>query len=198
MHCYAVRGQYMRKLYGRLLGGGEFNASVHCDWIMGRDPELQRSHKVYAPNVFLVGQERGVSDINGHSRFRMFWSHPSPDTPVIYLKAPVQVARGLMRRGLYFGGHAGRSFASSRAFQQIFTETTSHSIMRVKKLRQWIIRAQWDLAAEPQRVCAVWHPEATPKLVQTASLWRVYEIAAESVDLALRQLPVNIGSRLRK
>ncbi len=57
-HCYAIRGEFMRKLSRRWLGGGKFNGSRHCDWIMGRDPEMQLSHKVYAPEFFLVGQDR--------------------------------------------------------------------------------------------------------------------------------------------
>ena len=37
-HCYAIRGEFLRKLYRRWISGGDYDGEVHCDWIMGRDP----------------------------------------------------------------------------------------------------------------------------------------------------------------
>ncbi len=102
-HCYAIRGPFMQTLLDRWRGGGTFNGEVHCDWIMGRDPEMQNAHKVYAPERFLAGQERGRSDINGAVQPRKFWNPPAPEAPVVVLRAPAEILPELRTHGLHTG-----------------------------------------------------------------------------------------------
>jgi hypothetical protein len=184
-HCYAVRGPYLRKLCRRLARGGKYNGATYLDWIMGRDPDLQFAHRVYAPQFFLVGQERGDSDIFGVALPRKFWNPPGPDLVVINLHAPARVAFALARHGWCFGRGGGRGSNLEDQLNQVFADTTRDPAARRVKLREWIKVMQWELAADPAMHCTVWHPAATPRLVQAASPWPVWEITATSVDAAL-------------
>jgi hypothetical protein len=182
-HCYAVRGAYMRKLCDRWESGGKFNGMGHCDWIMGRDPELQRAHKVYAPVFFLAGQRRDKSDIYGALQPRKLWNPPRPNMRVINLHAPPAVAGELGRYGLRTSLNRGKNLA------QIFSETQDDPSARIQALSRWINTMQWELAADPAYVCAVWHSQAVPELVRAASPWPVLEVTASDVPGALAQLP---------
>jgi len=189
-HGYAIRGEFMRKLSARWSGGGKYNGNEHCDKIMGRDPEMQFAHKVYAPEFFLIGQDRDDrSDIFGAALPRKFWNPPTQDQCVINLHAPAAVVAALRPYGFCTGSglHPGDDLSGklSRAFDM----TRGNLVARKNELRDWIKVVQWELAAEPNLICTVWHPQATPQLVRAASLWRVYEITASSVDEALKQLP---------
>jgi hypothetical protein len=81
--------------------------------------------------------------------------------------------------------------------RQFFRETDDNPSARLERLREWIKFMQWELAADPGFVCTVWHPEATPELVKAASLWPVYEITANSVEDAIKQLPLKLRKVLR-
>jgi len=188
-HCYAVRGKYMHKLYERWMGGGKYNALVHCDYIMGRDPELQAAHKVYAPEYFLVGQERGLSDNFRLVAPRQFWNPPGPDLMVINLHGSQPLAAALREHGWYTGNRRNRKTDIEVKLLEIFNETTKNSNERRDRLEQWIKGMQWQLAFEPDLICTVWHPEATPELVKSASYWPVYEVTANTVKEALKQIP---------
>jgi hypothetical protein len=187
-HAYAVRGDYLRLLQARLSGGGRFNGRAHCDWIMGRDPSLQLAHKVYAPEFFLIGQERSHSDVYGAAQPRKFWNPPGPELRVVNLHAPAALAKELQEQGFCFGRGLGRERNLDRQLRQLFAETKNDYPARASRLREWIKAMQWELAADPSFICTVWHPEATPKLVQAASLWPVCEISASTVAEAVKQL----------
>jgi GR25 family glycosyltransferase involved in LPS biosynthesis len=193
-HCYAVRGSYMKKLYDRWTGGGKFNGYAILDWIMGRDPEMQLAHKVYAPRLFLAGQERGYSDIYGAIVPRRFWNPPRRDLPVINLHAPASVVESLEKNGFCTGIGCGRDGDLHRQFEEIFITTKNSLRIRQQKLCDWIKLMQWELASDPSLVCTVAHPEASAQLVKKASHWKVYEITAHNVQDAFVQLP----SKLRK
>jgi hypothetical protein len=188
-HCYAVRGQYLRKLRQRWLGGGKFRGLGHCDWIMGRDRELQLAHQVYAPEYFLVGQERSSSDISGTIFPRQFFNPPGPELPVINLHAPQPVAAALREHGWYTGNIRDARTDLEQSLSQLFRETKKAPVQRVEKLRDWIKLKQWQVGSDPDFICTVWHPDADPRLVKAASLWPVYEITADTVKSALGQLP---------
>jgi hypothetical protein len=194
MHCYAVRGEFMRKFHERLLGGGKFNGAVHCDWILGRDPELQRTHKVYAPPFFLAGQERGQSDINGQKWPSRFWNPPGPHLPVINLHASPEVLTALREHGVYTGDNRDPETDIDVTLLKIFQKTEDRPKERIELLADWIKIIQGRVASEPHLICTVWHPQAIPEVVKAASLWRVYEITADNVDDALCQL----SRKLRK
>jgi hypothetical protein len=196
-HCYAIRGEFMRKLCERWQGGGKFGGLGHCDCIMGRDPELQFAHKVYAPVPFLVGQERGKSDIYGMVQPRKFWNFPGPELSVVNLHAPAEVAVQLFRCGFYFRKITVTKNKSKHTLNQVFTATARDPAARLQYLGEWIKVVQWEVAGDPAFVCTVWHPEATPELVKAASLWQVYEVTADTVAGALRQLPRKLQDALR-
>jgi len=188
-HCHAVRGNYMLKLLERWHGGGPFNGLGHCDWIMGRDPELQFAHKVYAPRKFLAGQERGQSDINGGLLPRKFWNPPGRNLSVICLLAPPEVVAELEQYGFCTGQGCGHDGRLDHALKKIFASTRKNSGVKVEKLCEWINLLQWELAADPQFVCTIAHPGATLELVKAASNWPVTVIQAQSVAQALAQAP---------
>jgi hypothetical protein len=191
-HCYAVRGPYMDKLIRRWAGGGRLKGNGHCDWIMGRDPDLQRRHKVYAPELFLVGQERTRSDINGRMTPRQFWNPPGPELAVINLHAPQPVVAALREHGLHTGYDREPGSDLDRGLVKIFSLDGIKAGTRKTLLREWIKVIQWEVASDPRLICTVWHPRATAKLVRAASLWPVCEITAKSVDEVLRQLPAEL------
>jgi hypothetical protein len=188
----------MRKLRDRWSGGGLYKGNEHCDKIMGRDPEMQLAHQVYAPEFFLVGQERDVkSDIFGTALPRKFWNPPTPGQCVINLHAPASVMEALRSHGFCTAEGLNPRDDLRKKLNLAFATTRGNSLARKEKLRDWIKVVQWELAAEPNLICTVWHPQATPKLVRAASLWRVYEVTASSVDEALKQLPPKLR-HLRK
>jgi len=189
-HCYAIQGEFMRKLAARWLGGGKFDGLEHCDRIMGRDPEMQFAHKVYAPEYFLVGQDReDESDICGTGLPRKFWNPPGPDMCVVNLHAPANVVSALRYHGLCTGDGLHRKGDLGEKLKGVFADTKGKQGARIRLLRDWIKLIQWELAAEPLLTCTIWHPEATPELVRAASLWPVYEVTASSVAEAVKQLP---------
>jgi hypothetical protein len=183
-HCYAVRGEFMGKLIERWSGGGKFQGNGHCDWIMGRDSDLQPKYRVYAPVIFLVGQSPSNSDVTGQKTPRLFWNPPGPDLFVINLHAPPPVFDALREYGFHTG----------HGLDTVFSEATNDRAVHVKRLRDWLIKNQWQVASDPRLICTVWHTNAEPELVRAASPWRVLEITADSIQTALKQLP----SRLRR
>lgn len=64
-HAYAVRGEFMRRLYQHLV-----NSARYPDHRMG---ELQPLAKVYAPQQFLIGQDKGHSDTLDGPVAKNFW-----------------------------------------------------------------------------------------------------------------------------
>lgn len=188
-HCYAVRGPFMRKLYQRWIRGGTFDGTIHCDHIMGRDPELQAAHKVYAPERFLVGQEGDASDINGRINPRQFWNPPDPEAPVIHLQAGADLARWLRYHGWHTGFARDPETDLDGGLKKICSETAGGSDDRVNQLRSWLDRIQWEVASDRTMVCTVWHPEIGVEELQRASRWPVYPVRAETVDEAFNQVP---------
>lgn len=191
-HCYAVRGNYIRTLYQRWVSGGQYNGEVHCDWIMGRDPELQYSHNVYAPEHFLVGQEKGKSDINGGLQPRNFWNPPAADMPVLNLHVPKDVVGVLRQHGLHTGHRRDPETDFDSGLVELFKETAGNDTMRVQRLSDWLNAVQWEAASDPYLICTIWHPDAAPDLVKKASRWPVHEITASTVHEAFERMPAEL------
>jgi hypothetical protein len=66
---------------------------------------------------------------------------------------------------------------------------------RPRRLAAWIHRIQWECTSG-SLVCTVWHPKATLADVQAAWPGPIWEIAADSVESALAQLPADVWQRL--
>jgi hypothetical protein len=196
-HCYAIRGEFLKKLYRRWVSGGDFNGEVHCDWIMGRDPEMQSKHHVYAPEKFLVGQERGRSDIDGNIQARKFWNPPASDLPVLNLRVPQSVLADLKHYGIHTGQHEDSATGIDSKLLKIFAETEDDPDNRVERLSQRISELQWEVASDPFLICTIWHPDATLEQVEQASRGPVYEVLADSTEAALMQLPDSLRQPAR-
>lgn len=188
-HCYAIRGKFLKKLYQRWAAVGEFSGEVHCDWIMGRNPEMQCQHRVYAPERFLVGQERGKSDIDGGQQPKKFWNPPAPNLPVILLRAPQQVMTALRQHGLHTGQHRDVFTDIDSKLLRHFSETANDADGRVERLGNRISELQWEVASDPYLICTIWHPQATHELVEQAARRPIIEVVAETTEDALAQLP---------
>lgn len=67
-HAYACRRHYMRGLYHRWSTSLE-----HIDWRM---TDWQVNQRVYAPELWLVGQMGGISDIAGEVKPPELWNPP--------------------------------------------------------------------------------------------------------------------------
>jgi len=191
-HCYAIRGEFLKRLYRRWVRGGEFNGEAHCDWIMGRDPEMQAKHKVYAPERFLVGQSRSKSDINGCIQPRKFWNPPAPDFPIVVLQTTQEVAAKLRQHGLHTGFRRDTTTDMDTKLMEIFAETQDDPDDRAQRLGKWIVDIQWEVASDPYLICTVWHPEATREIVAEATPGPIYEVAGDSVEKVLLQLPEHL------
>jgi GR25 family glycosyltransferase involved in LPS biosynthesis len=188
-HCYAVRGEFMRKLYQRLAGGGKFNGDAHADWIMARDPELQLQHNVYAPVFFLAGQSQDHSDIVDRVLRKRFWNPPAADLPLVYFEGPASAALALREYGFYLGADVDADTGINVAVDEIVSEPGKPNEWRIAKLREVIEEMQWEVASNPHLIATIWHPNATALLVNQASLSNVLEIRARTADEAIAQLP---------
>jgi hypothetical protein len=197
-HCYAIRGEFLRKLYRRWISGGDYDGEVHCDWIMGRDPEMQCRHNVYAPERFLVGQERGRSDVDGNALLaRKFWNPPEPNLPVILLRAPQGLMTSLRQHGFHTGQHRDPFTDIDSKLLRLFADTRDDVDARIEGIANRIAALQWEVASDPFLICTIWHPEATRELVEQASRNPIVEISADTLDDALNQLPKNLRRACR-
>lgn len=188
-HCYAIRGDYMRRLVERWGGGGLLDGNVHCDWIMARDPEMQRAHKVYSPSSFLAGQDRGRSDVASLNRPRMFWNPPAPELPLVHLACPMDVAEELKEYGFFYGPEADAVSDQSRKLGERIGARGSDAADVPELLSSFIVELQWQVASEPRLLATIVCPGVEEGMLRDVSLWQVRSIRAGSVPEALEQLP---------
>lgn len=185
-HCYALRGREIMKELYRVWA----NAAVHCDWVMG--PCTARFN-TYAPDPFLVGQSNGPSDISGQNNPVKFWRSPSGTEPVVVLRAPRSVMEALRTKGWHGGYNRDPGTGIDVGLRDLFVETTSEPAMRKTRLKHWIDMIQGEVVSMTERaICTVWHPDVRIEMVRSVVRGKVVEIAADTAQEALAQLPADI------
>ena len=95
------------------------------------------------------------------------------------------------------GWHAGYTRDSETGIdvglRDLFADTKLTSSERNAKLKNWIGMIQWEVASMANPAfCTVWHPAVKADAVRLVTRGKVVEIAAETVEEALSQLPADI------
>lgn len=177
-HAYIARGKYLRGLQVRW-----GNCTRHIDWEMG---DWQHQFRVYAPRPWLIGQGGGRSDIRGAIKPPEWWIQPSGLEPVLVLHCPRPVMDQLRRRGLH-AGHRRDADGVDVGLPPCLDRSLAEP-QRTARLAAWIQQIQWECVAG-STLCTVWHPDATGDDVRAAWGGEVVEVAADSADAVLAQIP---------
>jgi len=185
-HCYALRGHEAMKALYRTWA----NSAVHCDWVMG---PCMAKFNTYAPDPFIVGQAEGKSDISGAFNPAKFWRPPNGYESVVVLHAPRAVMEALREKGWHAGYTRDSETGIDVGLRDLFADTKLTSSERNVKLKNWIDVIQWEVASMANPAfCTVWHPNLKADAVRLLTKGKVVEIAAETVEEALSQLPADI------
>jgi hypothetical protein len=179
-HAYAIRGRMLRDLYARWCSPESTN---HCDHIMG---PFQEGYRVYAPEPFLCGQARGLSDISGSHNPGKFWVPATGREPLVVLDAPREVVQLLREQhGLHTGYRRDSDTDIDVGLPPIYALPPGRE--REAKLRHWCRELQTECANAEGLTLGLWHPEGTVE--ETARCWtgQVRLLRAQSPDEAVSE-----------
>jgi hypothetical protein len=188
-HCYALRGRFMTTLLEHWQGGGKFDGTVHCDWIMARDPELQFAHMVYAPALFMAGQEFNHSDVMNSVIPRYFWNPPAPDLPILLLRSPASLVEALRPHGIHTGLENNSFTGIDKALNNLYHLRSQGRSAHITRLKKWLELRLWEVSADPHLVCTVWHPNADGVELREATPHPLHVLEAATLEEALEKMP---------
>jgi hypothetical protein len=185
-HAYGCRGDYMRGLYRRWA-----TATVHIDWVMGGG--WQEKHKVYAPSRWLMGQDRGRSNINGRINSLQTWNSGDPqpaasvlaDKYVVVLKAPRNVLEELAE---HHGFHCGYWRGGDGIDNGLRAVAKKSGDERRRELTKWFACLKGEAAIVPDGVVTVWGiDDLSVEELEKASGLEVIELEGQTVDEVLKK-----------
>ncbi len=174
-HAYAARGRFLRALYAHWCRPA---TDVHIDWIVG---EVQQKHAVYAPDPFLFGQSRTMSDICGRVNPTKFWTPPKGDEPLYVVKCSKDAIKALRELGLHTGYQRDPQSDIDVGLVEVFKQDKHRELA----LKKWIKDLMWEIVSEPTLSLGIWHPEATAELARKCWGGPVEELTAGSVEEAI-------------
>lgn len=179
-HAYAIRGRAMKDLLKLW-----YKCNTHIDHHMG---PWQTNWKVYCPEPFVFGQDRGQSDISGANNPTKFWTPPSADAPVVHLDAPKEVVHKLRGHGLHTGYDRDPETGYDVGLCEVAQKPTAN------ELRRWLEVILWETASEEGTVATVWHKDIPAELVRKAHT-NVIEVKGDTVEECIQQLPKAVRLR---
>lgn len=190
-HCFAVHRRGYEKLY-RHLHAIPFQEGEHIDHHLGRLHE-SRSLKVYCPNVWLVGQDGGPSNISGNTNAATYWVDPEKcagserrwenrSIPAVFLESSTEVAVDLERQGWHRGHWQNEQRLDRGVCQAIESADVQH------ELHRWYKAVIPEAVREGKACVCLFHPSLTWESVQSlpfASFIRIQASSARDAEFTL-------------
>jgi hypothetical protein len=179
-HAYSIRGRFLRELYAQWASPRQ---TQHIDWNFG---PMQAHYPTYAPDPFLFGQSRSMSDICGRTNPTKFWQPPSGQEPVLVLNCGHDIVKALRDGYCVHTGYDRDKDDIDKGLNKVFAAKDPKS-----ELHKWINDLQWECISEEGMVLGIWHPKATAAFVRECWSGPVVEVRsiADAIPYLSRNAP---------